>query len=56
MTAGAEHVDMHIIYINRNVSECLNCICVEQNAMLLCYFSDFLKWLDRSNLVVCRHH
>ena len=31
-------------------------ICVEQNAMLLCYLSDLLKRLDSSNLVVCRHN
>ena len=46
---------MTFIYIDRHLTECLYSICVEQNSMFLCDFSDFFDRLNCTNLIVCEH-
>ena len=29
MSTGTEHINIHLIYVDRNLSKCLNCICME---------------------------
>ena len=56
VSAGAEHVDVILVYIDRQLAVCLHGIGVEQNAMLLCDLSDLFDRLNRSDLIVCKHH
>ncbi len=56
MSAGAEHINVALIYIDRDLSESLYCICMEQDAMFMCDLTDFLDWLDGSDLIVCKHN
>ena len=45
MTAAAEQIYIHGIYIKRNLSIRLNCIRVKQNSMFMCYGSNSADWL-----------
>ena len=56
VSAGAEHVNVILVYVDRQLAVCLYGIGVEQNAMLLCDLSDLFDRLDRSDLIVCKHH
>ena len=56
VSAGAEHVDVILVYIDRQLAVCLHGIGVEQNSMLLCDLSDLFDRLNRSDLIVCKHH
>ena len=44
------------IHINRYLAKCLYCICMEQNLVFLCNLSNFPDRLDRSDLIICKHH
>ena len=56
MSAGAEHIDVALIYIDRQLAISLHCIGVEQNAVLLCDLSDLFDRLDRTDFIVCIHN
>lgn len=56
MSACAEHINMTGIHINRYLAKCLYCICMEQNLVFLCNLSNFSDRLDRSDLIICKHH
>ena len=56
VSAGTQHINVVFIYIDRNLTKCLYCICVEQNAVFSGNTSDFFDWLNRSDLVVCKHY
>ena len=56
MSAGAEHIDIELIYIDRDLAECLNSICMEQDSMLMCDLSDLFQRLKSTNLIVCSHN
>lgn len=45
MSAGAEHINIELIYIDRDLAECLNSVCMEQDSMLMCYLSDLFQRL-----------
>ena len=55
MSAGAQHIDMALIYIDRHLAECLDCIRVEQYVVFVGNPADFLDWLNRSYLIVRVH-
>ena len=40
MTTGTEHVDIHLVHVNRYMCKCLYRIRMEQYAMLLCDRTD----------------
>ena len=46
----------YLIDINRHLSESLNCIGMEQNAVFFCNFTDLFDGLNGSDLVVGKHH
>ena len=56
MAAGAEHIDSQLIHVDRKLAKRLNGVCVEQNAVLLRQPADLLYRLDRSDLIVGKHH
>jgi len=56
MTAAAEQIYIHGIYIKRNLSIRLNCIRVKQNSMFMCYGSNSADWLYGSYLIVGCHN
>ena len=47
---------MILIHIDRLVAECLNCVCVEDDPVLMGDLTDLPDRLDRSDLVVCKHY
>ena len=55
MAAGTQHINIHLIYIDRYLSVCLYRICMEQNAVFFCNRSDLFHRLDRSYLIVGKH-
>ena len=55
MSAGTQHINMHCLHINRNMSECLYRICMEQNAMFFGNGANFCDGLDRSDFIIGRH-
>ena len=55
VTTGTEHVDIHLIHIDRHMCKGLYRIGMEQYPVFLCNRTDFLQWLDGSDLVVCCH-
>ena len=56
MSAGAEHINIELIYIDRDLAECLNSVCMEQDSMLMCDLSDLFQRLKSTNLIVCSHN
>ena len=56
MTAGTEHVNMHLIYIDRNLRIRLYRIGVEQYTVLLRDLTDLGDGLDGTDLVIGKHH
>ena len=56
MSAGAEHIDVALIYIDRHLAISLHCIGVEQNAVFLCDLTDLFDRLNGSDLIVCKHN
>ena len=56
MSAGAEHIDIELIYIDRDLSECLNSVCMEQDSMLTCNLSDLFQRLKSTDLVIGCHN
>ena len=47
---------MILIYIDRNVTEGLNRVCVEDNSVLFRDLADLLHRFDRSDFVVGKHN
>ena len=56
MSAGAEHINLILIYIDRNLAESLYRIGMEKNAMLFCDSSNLLNRLNGADLIVCKHN
>ena len=56
MSTGAEHINVKLIYIDRDLSECLNSVCMEQDSMLMCDLSDLFQRLKSTDLIVCSHN
>ena len=56
MTTGTEHVNMHLIYIDRNLRIRLYRIGVEQYTVLLRDLTDLGNGLDGTDLIVGKHH
>ena len=56
MSAGGHHVDGKFIHSCLHMSIGLYCIRMEQNAVLSGNFSDLLNRLNRSDLIICKHH
>ena len=56
MTAGTEHIDMHLVHIDGNLCIRLYRIGVEQYTVLLRNLTDFGNGLDGTDLVVGKHH
>ena len=56
MAAGAQHIDMVLIYVNRNLTEGLYRVGMEQNAVLMGNFTYLFDRLNGSNLIICKHH
>ena len=55
MCAGAQHVDVQFIRIQRNLSECLYRVGMEKHAVPPGDFTDFTYRLNGSDLIVGRH-
>ena len=55
MTAGAEHIDVHLIHVDGNLCISLYRIGMEQDAVLLCDLTDLGNRFDRTDLVICKH-
>ena len=55
MAAGAHHIYMILIHIDRNVAEGLNRIGVEDDSVLFCDLTDFLHRFNRSDFVIGKH-
>ena len=55
VAAGAQHVDVQVVHVDRNMAKCLYRIRVEENAMLFGDLSDLCHRLNGSDLVVCKH-
>ena len=53
--ADRQHVDVHLLYIQRDVTERLNRVGMEKHAVAMSDFTDCLQRLNGSNLVVRRH-
>ena len=56
MTAGTEHVNMHLIHMNGNLCIRLYRIGMKQYAVLFCNLTDLGDGLDGTDLVVGKHH
>ena len=56
MTAGTEHVNMHLIHMNGNLCIRLYRIGMKQYAVLFCDLTDLGDGLDGTDLVVGKHH
>ena len=44
------------MYVDRNVTECLNSIRVKKDAMCVGNICEFFYRLNRSNFIVCKHY
>ena len=55
MTAGAQHIDVHLVHVDRQLSECLHGIGVKGDTMSLCHRAERSNRLHRSDLIVCKH-
>ena len=53
--AGAEHVDVHFLHIQRNLAKGLDCVCMEEDVMLLRHGPNLRNGHNGPNLIVCRH-
>ena len=56
VSTGAQHINVVFIHIDRYLAKCLNCICMEQDAMFFGNTSNFFDWLNGSDLIVCKHY
>ena len=56
VAAGAEHIDMVLVYIDRHLTEGLYRVGMEQNAVLMGDFTYLFDRLNGSNLIICKHH
>ena len=56
MTAGTQHIDLTLIYIDRYLSKCLNCIRMEQHTMLFRDGTDLFDRFDGTDLIVGEHN
>ena len=56
MRTGAEHINVILIHIDRQLAVCLDSICMEQDAVFMGDLADLLNRLDRSDLIVCKHN
>ena len=55
VAAGAEHVNVALVHLNRQMAKGLNRVCVEQDSMLLRNGADLLDGLNGSNLIIRKH-
>ena len=56
MTAHGKQVDVHFLHIDRHMAHSLYRICMEEDAVFLCDFTDFLDRLNGADLVIGKHH
>ena len=56
MSACAEHVNMQLIHVDGNLSECLHRIRMEQDAVFLRDLSDLPDRLDGADLIIRKHN
>ena len=56
MTTHEKQVNIHTVHIDRHMTHSLYCICMEQDAMFFCNFTDFSDRLDCTDLIICKHH
>ena len=56
MRAGGEHVYIHLIWIYRDLTECLNGICMKEDSILMCQLTYLSYRFYRSYLVICCHY
>ena len=56
MTAHGKQVDIHAVYVNRNMAYSLHSICMEQDAMFFRNFTNFSDWLNGADFIIGKHH
>ena len=56
VSAGAEHINIAFVHIDRHMGKSLHRICMEQNTMLVGDTPDRSDRFDRSDLVICKHY
>ena len=56
MAADRHEVDIKLIDINRNLSDGLGRVGVEEYFLVPAYLSDFFDWLNHTDFVVDHYH
>lgn len=56
MSRNGEHINIHILNINCDMTDCLNGVGMEQNALFFTYGADFFNRLNCADLVVGAHN
>ena len=56
MGGSGEKVDIVLLYVDRDMGDCLYCICVEQYIFLAADPADFPDGLDGTDFVICKHN
>ena len=56
MTGKREHINVLLLDIDGNMTDCLNRVGVEKHALFAAEFSDFRNRLNCSDFVVCIHY
>ena len=56
MAAGRKQVNAHVPHAHRDLSICLDSVCVKQDAVIVCDLSDSGNRLYCADFIVCKHH
>ena len=56
MAAGRKQINAHVLHAHRDLSICLDGVCVKQDAVIVCNMSDSGNRLNCADFIVCKHH
>ena len=56
MSRYRKHINIHILNIYRNMTYCLNSVCMKQHSLFLANLTDFSDWLNRADFIISSHN